>query len=183
MLSLTRRLLTSRKPLSRFSTLLIPTPNSPSSDLGPLLSASSYLPSPVDILQICSSKNSENVISEIQNITPSSVVNSIFLNDIKGMEDYCHFHCLDEIKKFVYENKNKYTHVVMGNGNLSKEILPRLSSANDSQCISDIISILDHERFQRPIYAGNAVSTVKVNRQSSSGKNETCIKIFIKKNF
>ena len=171
MLSLTRRLLTSRKPLSRFSTLIIPSPNSPSSDLGALLSASSSLPSPVDILQVCSSENSENVISEIQSITPCSNVNSIFVNNIDGMEDNCHFHCLDEIKKFVSENKDKYTHVVMGNGNLSKEILPRLACANDSQCISDIISILDYERFQRPIYAGNAISTVKVERQSTSGKN------------
>ena len=85
------------------------------------------------------------------------------------MADNCFFHSLNEIKEFVSQNKGKYTHIVMGNGVLSKELLPRLACANDSQCISDVVSVLDSHRFQRPIYAGNAISTIKATLANETG--------------
>ena len=85
------------------------------------------------------------------------------------MQDNCYFECLDEIKQFV--SNKQYTHVVMGNGLLPKELLPRLACAQNSQCISDVISVLDAHRFQRPVYAGNAISTVKAVLKNESGKD------------
>jgi electron transfer flavoprotein alpha subunit len=98
----------------------------------------------------------------------AETINSIFLHSIDGMEDNCYFDVSDEIKNFV-QNNSQYTHVVMGNGLLPKEILPRLACAFNSQCISDVISILDSHRFQRPVYAGNAISTVRAVLKNESG--------------
>ena len=169
MLNLTRQILRTKTPSFAFSTLIIPSPNAPSSDLGPLLSASSHLSSPVDVFQICSSDRTDSVISEISSIISADSVNAIHIESIEGLQPNSYFGCMDHLKSFVSENKSKYTHIVMGNGTLSKEMLPRLACANDSQCISDVISVVDPHTFKRPIYAGNAVSTVKAQLSSDSG--------------
>merc|ERR1719468_1027306 len=45
---------------------------------------------------------------------------------------------------------------------LAKETLPRLGAKLDTQPITDVIAVGDEDGvFQRPMYAGNAVATVK----------------------
>ena len=56
---------------------------------------------------------------------------------------------------------DNYSHIVCSANTFGKNLMPRIAAALDTSQISDIIKVISSDTFLRPIYAGNAIATVK----------------------
>jgi electron transfer flavoprotein alpha subunit len=54
-----------------------------------------------------------------------------------------------------------FTHVLGPSSTFGKDLLPRVAALLGVGQISDVMRVLEPYRFQRPIYAGNAIATVR----------------------
>ncbi|MFT6944016.1 MAG: electron transfer flavoprotein alpha subunit [Yoonia sp.] len=54
-----------------------------------------------------------------------------------------------------------YTHIAAPGTTDAKNVMPRVAALLDAMVISEVTAIIDADTFERPIYAGNAIQTVK----------------------
>lgn len=70
-------------------------------------------------------------------------------------------HIAENLAPILVELAGDYSHILTPAGTFGKNVLPRVAALLDVQQISDISAVVDADTFERPVYAGNAVATVK----------------------
>jgi electron transfer flavoprotein alpha subunit len=67
----------------------------------------------------------------------------------------------ESLADLVISLSGDYSHILTNHTSVGKNFLPRAAAALDVQPIADIQGVVDADTFERPIYAGNAIATVK----------------------
>ena len=59
----------------------------------------------------------------------------------------------------------RYTHIVASASAVGRDVFPRLAALLDLMPVTDVVAVLGPRRFERPIYAGNAIETVSNSQE------------------
>ncbi len=81
---------------------------------------------------------------------------------VVAVDDASFEHQLAEnTSELVVELASDFSHILFSASTTGKNIAPRVAALLDKSQISEIIDVIDADTFKRPIYAGNAIATVK----------------------
>ena len=79
---------------------------------------------------------------------------------VANSESYKNF-LAENIGTLVSEVGKGYSHILAAATSNGKNFMPRVAALLDVSQVSEIISVLSEDTFERPIYAGNCIATVK----------------------
>ncbi len=84
------------------------------------------------------------------------------VSKVRVADNAVYAHQLAEpVGALLVELAGDYTHVLASASTTGKNVLPRLAALKDVSQLSDVIAVESADTFLRPIYAGNAIATVK----------------------
>ena len=88
--------------------------------------------------------------------TLAGVAKVIFADDCA----YCHA-MSEPTAALIRSLAADYSHIVAASGAFSRSVLPRVAALLDVMVISEVLAVIDADTFDCPIYAANAIQTVK----------------------
>jgi electron transfer flavoprotein alpha subunit len=107
-----------------------------------------------DVTVLCAGAKAANAAKEAATIAGVSKV--------LCAEDALYGHRLAEpTAALIVSLAGGYSHIVAPATTDAKNILPRVAALLDVMVLSDVTAVVDADTFERPIYAGNAIQTVK----------------------
>ena len=118
------------------------------------IAAASKISSDIEVLVVGS--NTEGICKEISNY--QNIKKVLSLNNT----DYEHA-IAEKIEPVIMSIADNYSHIFAPATTFGKNVMPRVAVKLDVAQISDVISVESEDTFIRPIYAGNALATVKSN--------------------
>ena len=84
------------------------------------------------------------------------------VNKVMVADNAVYGHFLGEnLSQLIVELAQGYTHILAAAGSTGKDTMPRVAALLDVAQVSDIIRVEAPDTFVRPIYAGNAIATIK----------------------
>ena len=116
------------------------------------INAASKLGSEIEVLVLGS--KIDNISKEISSYQHVSKV--IFIDSEKFENAIA-----ENIEPVILSLAEKYSHILAPATTFGKNVMPRVAVKLDVAQISDIVNIENEDTFIRPIYAGNALATVK----------------------
>jgi electron transfer flavoprotein alpha subunit len=88
--------------------------------------------------------------------TLTGVSKVLFADDL----GYCHA-MAEPVADLIVSLAGSYDHIVAPGTSDAKNVMPRVAALLDVMMISEVTAVIDADTFERPIYAGNAIQTVK----------------------
>ncbi len=107
-----------------------------------------------DVTVLVAGHNAGAVVTEAQ---AASGVSKVLVADDAALADGL----AENISALVVEIASNFSHVLTAASNFGKNFMPRVAAKLDMMQVSDIVEVVTADTFVRPIYAGNALMTVK----------------------
>src|SRR5918992_5535001 len=86
-----------------------------------------------------------------------SAVSKVLLADAPHLGEFL----AENVAALIVSLAKNYSHILAPATSNGKNVMPRVAALLDVQQISDVIAVESPDTFVRPIYAGNALATVK----------------------
>lgn len=100
----------------------------------------------------------ENIDSIVQQAAKIAGVNTVLY---ANNQSYKH-QLAENVAQLVENVASSYEYIIAPASTFGKNLLPRIAGLLDVGQVSDVTKIIDANTFEHPIYAGNAIETVKV---------------------
>ena len=116
------------------------------------VTAANHLDFPIDIMVI-----GNDCGGVAQKAAKISNIRNVLVVD----ETECEHQLAEEIAPTIGAFSADYSHIFCPSSTFGKNIMPRVAALLDCQQISDVTEVQSEDTFVRPIYAGNALATVR----------------------